>query len=87
MVKHNIKNKEANSITLTRVGDITINYMTLPYYLTDNGFSIFTNNIITTKYIYYLLKHLYIGVGEQVISMTKLNSVKIPIPSLKKQQN
>ena len=93
MVKHNIKNKEANSITLTRVGDITINYMTLPYYLTDNGFSIFTNNIITTKYIYYLLynnhellKPLYIGVGQQVISMTKLNSIKIPIPTLEKQQ-
>ena len=67
--------------------------MTLPYYLTDNGFSIFTNNIITTKYIYYLLynnrellKPLYIGVGQQVISMTKLNSIKIPIPTLEKQQ-
>ena len=91
---HNINNRNSNEITLTRVGDININYMNIDYYLTDNGFSIksFNHNISITKYIYYLLllnnnliKELYKGCGQKVISKTNLKLVKIPIISTEKQ--
>lgn len=92
--KHNQQNRDGNNFTLTRVGDIHINYMIEPYYLTDNGFSIKSkqNNIIT-KYLYYLLSYnktylenLYQGLGQKVISKTNLNLIEIQIPSLKKQK-
>jgi restriction endonuclease S subunit len=87
---HNQKNRDGNDFTLTRVGDININYMTNPYYLTDNGFSIKSNqNEVITKYVYYLLLHnknylinLYQGLGQKVISKTNLKLIKIQIPSL-----
>ena len=92
--KHNKKNRDGNDFTLTRVGDININYIDKPYYLTDNGFSIKSiKEDIITKYIYYLLSHnkdylinLYQGVGQKVISKTNLKLLKIPIPSLERQQ-
>ncbi len=92
--KHNQTNREGNDFTLTRVGDININYINKPYYLTDNGFSLKSKqeNIIT-KYVYYLLLHnknyltkLYNGTAQKVISKTNLKSIKIPIPSLERQQ-
>jgi type I restriction enzyme M protein len=92
--KHNQKNKQGNEFTLTRVGDININYIDKPYYLTDNGFSLKSKqeNIIT-KYIYYLLSHnndylinLYQGTAQKVISKTNLKSIKIPIPPLERQK-
>lgn len=92
--KHNQKNRDGNDLTLTRVGDITINYIDKPYYLTDNGFSLKSKQEdIMTKYIYYLLSHnkdyltnLYQGTAQKVISKTNLKSIKIPIPSLERQQ-
>ena len=92
--KHNQKNREGNEFTLTRVGDININYIDKPYYLTDNGFSLKSNHDdIMTKYIYYLLSHnkgyitnLYQGTAQKVISKTNLKLVKVPIPSLERQQ-
>ena len=92
--KHNQKNREGNDFTLTRVGDININYIDKPYYLTDNGFSLKSKQEdIMTKYIYYLLSHnkdyltnLYQGTAQKVISKTNLKSIKIPIPSLERQQ-
>ena len=92
--KHNQKNREGNDFTLTRVGDININYIDKPYYLTDNGFSLqSTQKDIMTKYLYYLLSYnkdylitLYQGTAQKVISKTSLKSIKIPIPSLEKQQ-
>jgi type I restriction-modification system DNA methylase subunit/restriction endonuclease S subunit len=92
--KHNKKNRDGNDFTLTRVGDININYIDKPYYLTDNGFSLKSKQEdIMTKYIYYLLSHnkdylinLYQGVGQKVISKTNLKSIKIPIPSLENQE-
>lgn len=92
--KHNKTNRCGNEFTLTRVGDININYINKPYYLTDNGFSIKSkiDNTIT-KYIYYLLLHnkdylinLYQGTAQKVISKTNLKSIKIPIPSLERQK-
>jgi len=83
--KHNQKNRDGNDFTLTRVGDININYIDKPYYLTDNGFSLkSTQKDIITKYIYYLLTHnkdylinLYQGTAQKVISKTNLKSIKI----------
>jgi type I restriction-modification system DNA methylase subunit/restriction endonuclease S subunit len=92
--KHNIKNREGNDFTLTRVGDININYIDKPYYLTDNGFSLKSIlEDVMTKYIYYLLSYnkdylytLYKGSAQKVISKTSLKSLKIQIPSLERQQ-
>jgi len=92
--KHNQKNRDGNDFTLTRVGDININYIDKPYYLTDNGFSLKSKQQdIMTKYLYYLLSHnkdyltnLYQGTAQKVISKTNLKSIKLPIPSLDKQQ-
>jgi type I restriction enzyme M protein len=76
--KHNDKNRDGNDFTLTRVGDININYIDKPYYLTDNGFSLKSKQEdIITKYMYYLLSHnkdylinLYQGTAQKVISKT-----------------
>jgi restriction endonuclease S subunit len=92
--KHNEKNRDGNDFTLTRVGDININYIDKPYYLTDNAFSLKSNKEkIITKYIYYLLSHnkdylinLYQGTAQKVISKTNLKLLKIPIPSLERQK-
>ncbi len=92
--KHNQKNRDGNDFTLTRVGDININYIDKPYYLTDNGFSLKSKQEnIMSKYIYYLLSHnkdyitnFYQGTAQKVISKTNLKSIKIPIPSLERQQ-
>jgi type I restriction-modification system DNA methylase subunit/restriction endonuclease S subunit len=92
--KHNDKNRDGNDFTLTRVGDININYINKPYYLTDNGFSLKSKqDDIMTKYIYYLLSHnkdyltnLYQGTAQKVISKTNLKELKIPIPSIERQQ-
>jgi type I restriction enzyme S subunit len=92
--KHNKTNRCGNEFTLTRVGDININYINKPYYLTDNGFSIKSkiDNTIT-KYIYYLLLYnkdylinLYQGTAQKVISKTNLKLIKIPIPSIERQK-
>jgi len=92
--KHNTKNRDGNDFTLTRVGDININYIDKPYYLTDNGFSLkSTKDYIMTKYLYYILSldkdyliDLYQGTAQKVISKTNLKSIKIPIPSIERQQ-
>jgi type I restriction enzyme M protein len=91
---HNIYNRIGNDITLTRVGDININYMDTPYYLTDNGFSLKSiSNDVISKYIYYSLllcnnnlKNLYNGTAQKVLSKTNLKSIQIPIPSLERQK-
>jgi len=92
--KHNEKNRDGNDFTLTRVGDININYIDNPYYLTDNGFSLKSKQEdIITKYIYYLLTHsmvyltnLYQGTAQKVISKTNLKNIKIPVPTLERQK-
>ena len=92
--KHNEKNRDGNDFTLTRVGDININFIDKPYYLTDNGFSLKSKQEdIMTKYIYYLflnkkdyLTNLYQGTAQKVISKTNLKSINILIPSLERQK-
>ena len=91
---HNKKNRDGNEITLTRVGDININFMETPYYLTDNGFSIKSKtNLLLIKYLYYLLKNnneliqkSYRGTAQKVISKTNLKLIKVPIPTIERQQ-
>jgi type I restriction enzyme S subunit len=92
--KHNIKNRDGNDITLTRVGDININYINEPYYLTDNCFSLksIIDNI-STKYLYYYLFNnkyklikLYIGIAQKVISKSNVKLIEIPIPSIEMQK-
>lgn len=92
---HNQKNRDGNDFTLTRVGDININYMNSPYYLTDNGFSLKSSiqKEVMTKYVYYLLKNnidiiqnSYRGTAQKVISKTNLNAIRIPIPPLDRQK-
>ena len=91
---HNKKNRDGNEITLTRVGDININFMEIPYYLTDNGFSIKSKtNSLLIKYLYYLLKNnneliqkSYRGTAQKVISKTNLKLIKVPIPTIERQQ-
>lgn len=90
---HNKKNRDGNEITLTRVGDININFMETPYYLTDNGFSIKSKtNSLLIKYLYYLLKNnneliqkSYRGTAQKVISKTNLKLIKVPIPTIERQ--
>jgi type I restriction enzyme M protein len=92
--KHNEINRNGDEFTLTRVGDININYIDKPYYLTDNGFSIKSKiKDILAKYVYYLLLHnkhylidLYQGTAQKVISKTNLKLIKIPIPPLERQK-
>ena len=92
--KHNEKNRDGNDFTLTRVGDININYIDKPYYLTDNGFSLKSKQSdVLTKYIYYLLcnnknylKNLYQGTAQKVISKTNLKSINIQIPIIERQK-
>jgi len=87
--KHNQANREGNDFTLTRVGDININYIDKPYYLTDNGFSLKSKQEdIITKYTYYLLSHnkeyltnLYKGPAQKVISKTNLKSTSSSLNS------
>lgn len=91
---HNKKNRDGNEITLTRVGDININFMETPYYLTDNGFSIKSKtNLLLIKYLYYLLKNnneliqkSYRGTAQKVISKTNLKLIKVPIPTIERQK-
>ena len=91
---HNKKNRDGNEITLTRVGDININFMETQYYLTDNGFSIKSKtNSLLIKYLYYLLKNnneliqkSYRGTAQKVISKTNLKLIKVPIPTIERQQ-
>lgn len=89
---HNISNMLQNTITLTRVGDCNINFMTQPYYLTDNGFSLTSStHIILIKYIYFMLVHnthiltLYRGSAQKVISKTNLKQLQFLLPSLERQ--
>ncbi len=93
IAKHNEFNMIADTFVLTRVGDFNINYFDVNYYLTDNGLAIKSiHDDIYTKYIYFYIKNnpvniiqMYIGIGQKVISQTRLNELNIHIPSLEKQ--
>ena len=84
--KHNISNRIGDDIVLTRVGAININYISEPYYLTDNGLAI-KSQIYNNKLIYYYIiinldyiYKLYNGSNQKVIKKSELEKFKIPIP-------
>ena len=86
--KHNTYNREGGEFVITRVGDININWIDDKYFLTDNG--LFINMIQNkNKYIYHffnnnqvLLKKMYKGSSQKVISSNSLKQFRIPLPSL-----
>lgn len=92
--KHNEYNMNGKEIILTRVGDLHITYFDKPYYLTDNGFALKSNNKnILTKYLYYVfcnerdnLSKLYKGLAQKVISKAHLNLFRLPIPETERQE-
>ena len=84
--KHNISNRIGDDIVLTRVGAININYISEPYYLTDNGLAI-KSQIYNNKLIYYYIiinldyiYKLYNGSNQKVIKKSELEKIKISIP-------
>ena len=92
---HNQYNRDANEFTLSRVGDVCIEYQYSNFWLTDNGFSLKVNNIcenVVNKYIYYYIYHnknvvekYYKGAAQKVLSKSSLELIPIPIPSLERQ--
>ena len=84
--KHNISNRIGHDIVLTRVGAININYISEPYYLTDNGLAIKSqkyNNILIYYYMIINLDYiykLYNGSNQKVIKKTELEEFKIKLP-------
>jgi len=85
---HNNKNSEGQETIITRVGELSVSYLQEPYFLTENGFSLKSDNDITNKYIYLILKYtnfrnslrlLYTGGGQQVISKSKVQNFEIPL--------
>lgn len=91
---HNEFNENENSIVISRVGNFLIDFLREKFYLTDNGLSLKSTNEEKYKiyYIYLILKinhtiiqNNYNGTAQKVISKTKLEDIKIPVPSIKKQ--
>jgi restriction endonuclease S subunit len=84
--KHNISNREGNDIVLTRVGAININYISEPYYLTDNGLAIKSQKYNNMLIYYYMIINLdyiyklYNGSNQKVIKKTELENFRIAIP-------
>jgi hypothetical protein len=93
--KHNINNRSGYETIITRVGgELTISFIKESSYLTENEFSIRHSNIITNKFIYYLLSDshvksslslLYSRNGNSGISKTELENFEIPKIDLKTQ--
>jgi type I restriction-modification system DNA methylase subunit len=75
-------------------GDANINYR-IEFSASDHCYILQNKNkqCIILKYVFYylynnlnIMKPLYVGVGIKNISKSKLESIKIPIPSLEKQE-
>ena len=90
-----------NKIVLTRVGtglkndfkNSCVKFINEKFFLTDNAFSIINIKDINEKYLYNYLnisqnkwKILAGGQAQPVMSKTKLQSIKIPVPSLEDQE-
>lgn len=87
-------NRHSRETVIPRVGSCQIKFLTEPYYLTDNGFSITSSNSRCDSFFVYLMCQsilssislLYDRTGQPVINKTKLNDFKIPLPSIEIQQ-
>ncbi len=93
----NIHNREANTVTVSRVGTNAgfVSYITEKFYLNDKCFSVIPIGSISifTRFLYYVLKTqednlsaLQSEGGVPTINTTKLGNVVIPLPPLEEQQ-
>ena len=90
-------NREANTVTISRVGAYAgfVNFITERFYLNDKCFSIVLrdDNILVSKFLYYylknnesLIKNLQSEGGVPTINTTKVSNLVIPIPPLSEQE-
>jgi len=96
MGNFNEYNREANTVTISRVGANAgyINYIEKRFYLNDKCFSIipFTQGIINEKYLFYYLKDvepiiisLQSEGGVPTINTKKVGNLEVPLPPLSVQ--
>tara|TARA_R110002074_G_scaffold411_14_gene2031 strand:+ start:3057 stop:5732 length:2676 start_codon:yes stop_codon:yes gene_type:complete len=85
---HNQANRNGCETIITRVGELLVSYFKTPFFLTDNGLSLKSNENTINEYIYYMFKYshlynslrnLYKGGGQQVVSKTNVGNMKVPI--------
>ena len=98
MGMYNHYNREANNITISRVGANAgyVSYIWQRFYLNDKCFSIIPLNdtIFNKRYLYIILKSKEDGIrklqsegGVPTINTQKLSSLIIPVPSLSEQKH
>lgn len=92
---YNSFNRNANTITVSRVGANAgyVNFITCNFYLNDKCFSVIPidekNGNINVVYLYHYLKYIENNISElqseggvPTINTTKLSSISIPLPPL-----
>ncbi|MBP5524889.1 MAG: restriction endonuclease subunit S [Paludibacteraceae bacterium] len=92
---YNSFNRNANTITVSRVGANAgyVNFITCNFYLNDKCFSVIPidekNGDINVVYLYHYLKYIENNISElqseggvPTINTTKLSSISIPLPPL-----
>lgn len=88
-------NREANTVTVSRVGANAgfVNYLFEKFYLNDKCFSVIPQvKDIDAKFLFYVLKNREQQIvalqslgGVPTINTTKLGSIEIPLPPLSEQ--
>ena len=92
-----IYNREANTVTISRVGAYAgyVNFICEKFYLNDKCFSIIPNNgvILSCRYLYFILKskenfimNLQSEGGVPTINTKKVGNIEIPVPPLPIQE-
>ena len=85
---------EEESLIIGDGGEANINYG-VKFSTSDHCYILQNKNklLLNIKYVYYylyhnldMMKHLYIGIAIKNISKTNIESIKIPIPSLERQE-
>ena len=92
----NIHNREANTVTVSRVGANAgyVNYISERFYLNDKCFSVISkkDNVFIPRFLYYALKKQEDNIsslqsqgGVPTINTVKLGNILIPLPPLSVQ--
>lgn len=89
----NKSNREANTITIAQYGTAGyVDLQTQPFWANDVCYSVFPNEILNNKFLYYYLmksqKYIYSLTRKAIpdnLPIENLKSVKIPVPSLEVQ--
>lgn len=87
----NIHNREANTVTVSRVGANAgyVNYISERFYLNDKCFSVISkkDNVFIPRFLYYALKKQEDNIsslqsqgGVPTINTVKLGNILIPLP-------